>query len=262
MSKETPMSIPTGLEPFSLAGRAALVTGGAGGIGLAIARALGEAGAKVTVGDLPSESTTAAADSIGARFVALDVRSSASVDAAVATVLESEGRLDVAVNCAGIRHLGGPATDVTDDDWATVMDINSSGVFRCCRAEGRAMLNAGAGSIVNIASMSAYAVNRPQPQATYNASKAAVVMLTKSLAVEWAKRGVRVNSISPGYVETPLTERSRTMPERLEEWLRLTPMARLAQPHEIAGAAIFLASDASTFVTGTDIAVDGGYTAA
>src|SRR5690606_34281309 len=112
----------------------------------------------------------------------------------------------------------------------------------------------------NIASMSGHVVNVPQMQATYNASKAAVILLTKSLAVEWAQRGVRVNSVSPGYVETPLTARSRAIPERLEEWLRRTPMGRVGQPDEIAGAVLFLASDAASYATGTDLIVDGGYT--
>lgn len=251
----------TGLDRFRLDGRVALVTGGAGGIGLASARLLAEAGAKVWIGDLDPAAGQAAADSIGGRFVTLDVSSSESVDAAVDAVLAEDGRLDVAVNCAGIRHLGAGAEGITDDEWHTVMDINSTGVFRSCRAEARAMLAAGSGAIVNIASMSGHVVNRPQSQATYNASKSAVVMLTKSLAVEWADRGVRVNSVSPGYVETALTAKSRAMPERLDEWLHRTPMGRIAQPDEIAGAVLYLASDASSYVTGTDLLIDGGYTA-
>jgi NAD(P)-dependent dehydrogenase (short-subunit alcohol dehydrogenase family) len=122
------------------------------------------------------------------------------------------------------------------------------------------MLAAGSGAIVNIASMSGHVVNVPQVQATYNASKSAVIMLTKSLAVEWAARGVRVNSISPGYVETALTARSRAMPERLDEWLRRTPMGRIGQPDEIAGAVLYLVSDAASYVTGSDLVIDGGYT--
>jgi NAD(P)-dependent dehydrogenase (short-subunit alcohol dehydrogenase family) len=233
---------------------------GAGGIGLASARLLAEAGATVWIGDLDPEAGEAAAASIAARFVPLDVSSTESVDAAVDTVLATDGRLDIGVNCAGIRHLGALAEDLTDEEWATVMDINASGVFRSCRAEGRAMLAAGSGAIVNIASMSGHVVNRPQSQTTYNASKSAVLMLTKSLAVEWAARGVRVNSVSPGYVETALTARSRAMPERLDEWLHRTPMGRIGQPDEIAGAVLYLVSDASSFVTGSDLLVDGGYT--
>lgn len=252
---------PGVLDRFGLAGRVALVTGGAGGIGLSAARTLTEAGAKVTIGDLDPEAAEAAAASIGGRFVPLDVSSTASVDAAVAGVLAAEGRLDIGVNCAGIRHLGALAEDLTDVEWETVMDVNATGVFRSCRAEGRAMLAAGSGTIVNIASLSAHVVNRPQSQSSYNVSKSAVLMLTRSLAVEWAPRGVRVNSISPGYIETALTARSRAMPERLDEWLHRTPMGRLGQPDEIAGAVLYLASDASSFVTGSDLLIDGGYTA-
>lgn len=249
-----------GLDRFRLDGRVALVTGGAGGIGLASARLLAEAGARVWIGDLDPETGRGAASSIGAQFVPLDVSSSESVDAAVDAIVAAEGRLDIGVNCAGIRHLGAGAEGLTDEEWATVLDINTSGVFRSCRAEAKAMLAGGGGAIVNIASMSGHVVNVPQMQATYNASKAAVIMLTKSLAVEWAQRGVRVNSVSPGYIETPLTARSRAMPERLDEWLRRTPMGRIGQPEEIAGAVLFLASDAASYATGTDLIVDGGYT--
>ena len=249
------------MDFFRLDGRVALVTGGAGGIGLAAARLLAESGAQVWIGDLDPEIGEGAAASVGGRFVRLDVSSSDSIDHAVDEIVAADGGLDIAVNCAGIRHLGSGAETVTDGEWSTVMDVNATGVFRSCRAEGRAMLAAGAGAIVNIASMSGHIVNRPQPQATYNASKAAVLMLTKSLAVEWAPRGVRVNSISPGYVETALTARSRAMPERLDVWLQSTPMGRLGRPEEIAGAVLYLVSDAASFVTGADLSIDGGYTA-
>jgi NAD(P)-dependent dehydrogenase (short-subunit alcohol dehydrogenase family) len=250
-----------GMDAFRIDGRVALVTGGAGGIGLATARLLADAGAKVRVGDLDPEVGEAAAAAVDGRFLHLDVSSTDSVEHAVGEIVATDGRLDIAVNCAGIRHLGSAAEGVTDDEWSTVMDINTTGIFRSCRAEGRAMLATGAGAIVNIASMSGHIVNRPQPQATYNTSKAAVLMLTKSLAVEWASRGIRVNSISPGYVETALTARSRAMPERLDVWLQGTPMGRLGQPEEIAGAVVYLVSDAASYVTGADLSIDGGYTA-
>jgi NAD(P)-dependent dehydrogenase (short-subunit alcohol dehydrogenase family) len=248
------------LDRFRLDGRVAFVCGGARGIGFAIAKLLAEAGATVHIGDVLDEVGKESAERIAGYFVHTDVTSTASVNAAVDGVLAIGGGLDVAVNCAGIRHLGGAAELLTDEEWDAVMDINLNGVFRACRAEGRAMLAAGRGAIVNIASMSGSVVNRPQPQATYNVSKAAVAMLTKSLAVEWAERGVRVNSISPGYVETDLTARSRAMPERVTEWLHLTPMNRMGQPDEIAGAALYLVSDASSYATGTDLVIDGGYT--
>ncbi|GAA2011737.1 SDR family oxidoreductase [Nakamurella flavida] len=255
------MTGPTAPQVFRVDGRVALVTGGAGGIGLAAARLLAGAGAQVWIGDLDPEIGAAAAAEVGGRFVPLDVSSTGSVDGAVDRIVADAGRLDIAVNCAGIRHLGSAAETVTDDEWSTVMDVNATGMFRSCRAEGRAMLAAGTGAIVNIASMSGHVVNRPQPQATYNASKAAVIMLTRSLAVEWATRGVRVNSISPGYIETALTARSRAIPERLDVWLQGTPMGRLGRPEEIAGAVFYLASDAASYVTGADLSVDGGYTA-
>jgi NAD(P)-dependent dehydrogenase (short-subunit alcohol dehydrogenase family) len=252
----------TGLDLFRLDGRTAFVTGGAQGIGFAVAELLTAAGATVHIGDMSTEVGTEAAKSIGGHFVHTDVSSSESVDAAVASVLAIGGKLDIAVNCAGIRHMGGRGEELTDEEWATVLDINLTGVFRSCRAEGKAMLAAGGGAIVNIASMSGSVVNRPQSQATYNAAKAGVILFTKSLAVDWATEGVRVNSVSPGYTETALTAKSRAIPERVADWMQYTPMARMAKPSEIAPAVLYLASDAASFVTGTDLIVDGGYTAA
>jgi NAD(P)-dependent dehydrogenase (short-subunit alcohol dehydrogenase family) len=239
---------------FSLDGRTALVIGGATGIGRAIATGFVEQGAKVYIAGRTRDAGRATAEEIGAEYVPMDVTDSDSVDAAVASV----GRLDVAVNGAG-TGLNKPTVDTTDDEFARVVDTNFAGVFRCCRAEGRAMLAAGGGSIVNIGSMSAHIVNHPQRQAVYNASKAAVVHYTRSLAVEWADRDIRVNSISPGYTETALTAVSRAIPERLASWEAGTPLGRIAKPEEIAGAAVYLASDASSYVTGTDIVIDGGY---
>jgi NAD(P)-dependent dehydrogenase (short-subunit alcohol dehydrogenase family) len=140
------------------------------------------------------------------------------------------------------------------------MSVNLDGVFWCCRALGRAMLEQGSGAIVNIASMSGVVSNHPQPQAAYNASKAGVITLTKSLAGEWASRGVRVNAVSPGYIRTPLTEQGMAMPEWADVWLASTPMGRLAEPEEIAPAVVYLASDASSYATGTNLVIDGGYT--
>ncbi|TXK19255.1 SDR family NAD(P)-dependent oxidoreductase [Homoserinibacter sp. GY 40078] len=245
----------------SVVGQIALVTGGAQGIGLATATLLSQNGARVVIVDTQHSSGAASAAGIGAGFIAADVTDTSAVDDAVDAVLSEYGSLDIAVNCAGIRH-SSPGISITDDDWAHVLDVNAHGVLRACRAEGRVMLQQGGGSIVNIASMSGSIVNVPQAQAVYNASKAAVILLTKSLAVEWAPFGVRVNSVSPGYVETALTAQSRANPERLSEWLHRTPMGRIAQPEEIASCVEFLASDAASFVTGHDLLVDGGYTAA
>ena len=153
-----------------------------------------------------------------------------------------------------------PAEATPDDDWRTVIDVNLNGVYWCCREVGRAMLERGQGSIVSTASMSGLISNHPQPQAAYNASKAAVIHLTRSLAGEWAPRGVRVNCVAPGYTATPLTKRGLETPEWRETWLKETPMGRLAEPAEIAPAVLYLASDAASFVTGHALVVDGGYT--
>lgn len=246
------------LPTLRLDGRVALVVGGATGICRAGAEALLAAGAEVYVAGRRTDVGQTAADEMGARYVPMDVRDAASVDAAVAAVVERSGRLDVAVNGAG-TGLNKPTEETSDEEFATVVDTNFGGVFRCCRAEARVMLPQGHGAIVNIASMSAYVVNHPQRQAIYNASKAAVLHYTRSLAVEWADRGIRVNSISPGYTETAITAVSRSIPERLASWNAKTPLGRVAKPEEMAGAILYLASPASSFATGTDIVVDGGY---
>lgn len=246
-------------NPYTLEGRTALVTGGAQGIGFAIAKGLGEAGARVFVCDRNTEVGEATAEELGAEFVAADVTDSASIDAAVEHVVSTAGSLDVAVNNAGIVH-NHPSEDLSDDDWRRVLSVNLDGVFYSCRAEGKRMLAQGSGSIINTGSMSGHIANRPQPQSAYNAAKAAVVHLTKSLAGEWSDRGVRVNSVSPGYVGTELTKRGMNNEEWRKAWIDGTPMGRVAEPREIAPAVTFLASDASSFCTGTDLVVDGGYT--
>ena len=163
------------------------------------------------------------------------------------------------VNNAGIVR-NTPAEETPDDNWKAVMDVNLDGVFWCCREFGKRMLDAGSGSIVSTASMSGLISNHPQPQAAYNASKAAVIHLTRSLAGEWAARGVRVNAVAPGYTATPLTKRGLETPGWRETWLGTTPMGRLAEPAEIAPAVLYLASEASSFVTGHTLVIDGGYT--
>lgn len=236
------------------------VTGGAGGIGLECVRLLRNRGAVVVVGDREGEGVRERVEALGATFEPLDVTSQESVDNVVRSIEEKFGRLNGAVNCAGMRHAR-PGEELPDDEWALVFDVNTAGVFRSCRAEGELMLRTGGGAIVNIASMSGHVVNRPQKQAAYNASKAAVHMITKSLAVEWATRGVRVNSISPGYVITPMTAESRKNPDRIAEWMSYTPMERMARLEEIAAPVLFLLTEDASFVTGADLVVDGGYTA-
>ncbi|MCU1523141.1 MAG: short-chain dehydrogenase/reductase [Microbacteriaceae bacterium] len=243
---------------FSLDGRVAFVIGGATGIGYAVSAGLIKYGATVIIGGRTADVGAQSAAELGATYVPIDVTESASVDEAVATIVGTHGHLDIAVNGAG-TGLNKPTVETTDDEWSRVFETNISGTFRCCRAEGRVMLEQGSGSIINIASMSAHIVNHPQRQAAYNSSKAAIVHYTRSLAGEWGADNIRVNSISPGYTETALTAVSRAMPDRLNSWLDKTPLHRIGTPDEMAGAVVYLASDASSFVTGADIVMDGGY---
>ena len=244
------------LDLFRLDGKQALVTGAAQGIGFEIARGLSEAGARVIIADLNPEVGEAAASSIGGRFEVLDV-----TDAGAVRDLASKlSDVSILVNNAGIVR-NTPAEETPDDDWKAVMGVNLDGVFWCCREFGKKMLDARMGSIVSTASMSGLISNHPQPQAAYNASKAAVIHLTRSLAGEWAARGVRVNAVAPGYTATPMTILGLETPEWRETWLKETPMGRLAEPREIAPAVVYLASEASSFVTGHTLVVDGGYTA-
>lgn len=254
------------MEKLKLDGRVAVVTGGGQGIGAACAQALGEAGATVIVAEmLPERVETIVAElkklGIKASGVVLDVTKSRDVDAVVAQIVGEHGRVDILVNNAGVAVSDVRAEDTSDEHWRFHMDVNVDGLFWCCRAFGRQMLEQGKGSIVNIGSMSGFIVNKPQPQAFYNASKAAVHHLTKSLAAEWAARGVRVNAVAPTYIETPLTSFGITEnPEMYKIWLEMTPMGRVGQPGEIASVVQFLASDAASLLTGSIIVADGGYT--
>jgi NAD(P)-dependent dehydrogenase (short-subunit alcohol dehydrogenase family) len=177
-----------------------------------------------------------------------------------ADIVKIHGRVDILVNNAGIARSNVKAEDTSDDHWRAHMDINLDGVFWCCRAFGKAMLAQGSGAIVNIGSISGFISNKPQPQAFYNASKAAVHHLTKSLAAEWATRGVRVNAVAPSYIETPLTAFGmKEHPEMSKVWVEMTPMGRVGQPEEIASVVHFLSTDAASFMTGSVVLVDGGY---
>ena len=254
------------LDRYDLKGRVAVVTGAGQGIGFCCAQALGEAGAKVIVAELMAERVAAAVDrlkglGLDASGVQLDVTRSAQVDEVAAEVAKQHGPAHILVNNAGVAQSDVRAEDTDDAHWRFHMDVNLDGVFWCCRAFGRQMLAAGRGSVVNIGSMSGEIVNKPQPQAFYNASKAAVHHLTRSLACEWATRGVRVNAVAPTYIETPLTRFGiEECPDMYRTWLEMTPMGRVGQPEEIASVVLFLASDAASLLTGSIVLADAGYT--
>ncbi|MGI9296296.1 MAG: SDR family NAD(P)-dependent oxidoreductase [Gammaproteobacteria bacterium] len=254
------------LQKFRLDGKLAFITGGAGAIGKEIARACAEAGAAVVVADFDEEQTAAAAEELRAdggeiKNMAFDVCAPDSVEAAAAQVESECGRpADILICSAGIARSETAAEDVADEHWRNVLDVNLNGVFWCCRSFGKRMLAAGGGAIVNVGSMSGFIVNKPQPQSYYNASKAAVHHLTKSLAAEWGGRGVRVNAVAPTYIDTPLNRFVADNPEMLRAWLDGTPMGRLGRCDEIAAVALFLASDAASLLTGSIVVADGGYT--
>ena len=248
---------------FSLKEEIAIVTGAGSGIGQGIAIGLAEAGADVALFDMSLskglEDTERAVKEKGRRalIVTGDVSDGATLTAAVEKTEQALGSLTLAVNCAGIANAA-PAEEMVFDQWKRMMDVNLTGVFLSCQAEGRAMLRRKRGAIVNIASMSGSIVNRGLTQAHYNTSKAGVIHLSKSLAMEWVERGVRVNAISPGYTLTAMNKRPEVA-EQLKVFASETPMARIATVEEMVGPAIFLLSPAASFITGVDLLVDGGF---
>lgn len=254
------------IEKMRLDGKNIYVTGGARGIGKSVATAFMEVGANVAIVDVDIDEATKTAAELDAAHdgrsfaIACDVTVPEQVDAMVAKVVEEFGSLDVAFNNAGIC-MNIPAEEMTPAQWAKVININLTGIFLTAQAAGKVMLKQGHGSIINTASMSAHIVNVPQPQCSYNASKAGVIQLTKSLAIEWAKRGVRVNCISPGYIGTDLTLSSESLKPLIAQWNAMAPMGRLGKPEELQSICVYLAGDTSTFTTGSDFVVDGAFTA-
>ncbi len=251
------------LSMFDLKGEKAIVTGGGQGLGKEMALALAEAGADVLVAQRRVEVAEKAAEEIrklGRDSIAMkvDVSKAADVQSMVEVAKDRFGKIDILISNAGIGQ-GISALDMTEEDWDRMMDIHVKGTFLCCQMVGREMVKRKKGSIINISSMSAFIVNRPQEQAAYNTAKAAIAHLTKSLAAEWAKYSIRVNAIAPGYIRTPMTARALDA-KIADEWLSMTPMGRAGEPHELKGLALFLASKASSFVTGSVILIDGGYT--
>lgn len=248
---------------FSLQGRTAFVTGAGSGIGQTIAYGLASAGANVACFDLREDGglaeTVRHIHAIGGHAVAFtgDVRDPDALRSAIAGVKSQYGRLDVAVNAAGIANAN-PALAMETEQWQRVIDINLTGVWHACKAEAELMAAGGGGSIINIASMSGVIVNRGLEQAHYNCAKAGVIHLSKSLAMEWTTKNIRVNSISPGYTATPMNTRPE-MVHQTQAFESQTPMQRMARVEEMAGPAIFLASDAASFCTGVDLLVDGGF---
>lgn len=250
---------------FRVDDETAVITGGGRGIGLACAEALGEAGARLVIIEPDDGAGAAGRDELAAKgygvelFVG-DVTSSARMAEIADTLAARGGGASILVNNAGIGNSGVSSEDVGDDLWLRMMDVNVNGVFWCSRAFGRHMIAARRGAIVNLGSMSGTICNRPQPQTPYNVSKAAVHHMTRSMAAEWAPHGVRVNAVAPTYIETAMTQADPANRERIEAWLRDTPMGRMGQACEVASAVLFLASDAASLMTGAVVPVDGGFT--
>jgi len=252
------------IERMRLDGRSALVTGAGQGIGRAFAHALGEAGAAIAVVDREGERAQRVADELGEKAVeaiaiAADVTDRPSVDAMVEETVARFGGLQIAVNNAGVNR-NSAAEDTAIEEWDEMFALNTRAVFQCCQAEARIMLPEGYGKIVNTASMASLIVPHPQKQAAYNASKAAVAQLTRTLGAEWADRGVRVNCMSPGIIRTALIEQSEGLRPLVDEWLTHIPMGRLGDVTDLQAGIVYLCGEGSDYMTGHNLVIEGGQT--
>jgi len=250
------------IKMFSLKGQVALVTGAGRGLGREMAIALAEAGADVAVVDIDvgtARETEKEIEKLGreSRAISADISKEKDVRSMVKKVKATFGRIDILVNNAGVVN-NYPAEKMRKKDWDRVMEIDATGVFLCSKEAGKEMIKQKKGNIINIASMSGIIANTPQPQVHYNSAKAAVIMLTKSLAAEWARYNIRVNAIAPGYMGTEMVR--RVISEYGKYWFPLIPMGRIGKQEEIRGPVVFLASSASSYVTGSVLVMDGGYT--
>ena len=249
------------LKRFSLEGKSALVTGGGQGIGRALAHALGEAGASLVIADLNLGRAEGVAEELKAKNIAAiairaDVSDQAQVRSMMGAAVERFGQLDIAINNAGV-NFNSAAEDTSLEEWDTTFAINLRGLFICCQEEAKLMLARGSGVIVNMASMASLKVPHPQKQAVYNTAKAGVAHLTRSLACEWASRGVRVNALSPGLIQTELLQ-SEALKPLTGVWIKQVPMDRFGQVSDLQSAIVFLACEGSSYMTGHNLVLDGG----
>lgn len=253
------------IDRFRLDGQTAVVTGAARGLGEAMAIALSEAGADVVVVDVLAERAAKTAEVVrenGVRSTAVeaDITDEPQIEALTEQVLDEYGGVDILVNNAGVGGVSLPR-DVSLEEWNEIIETNLTGTFLCCKHLGDAMIETDGGRIVNISSMSGFIANHPQSHIAYTTSKAGVAMLTRNLASEWAEHGIRLNAIAPGYMRTAMTEEAiENHPEWHEYWLSILPAGRLGRPDELGGIVVFLASEASSYMTGEILMYDGGFT--